>query len=287
KKCNVSSSSTVTKDSCTCSGSNHPTGCRCPSETTQLTGIPINQCECRSSADPRAGSTCPAYCVKEQVNASCVCDSNNASFPYTTCEREKACTINLVNQSNITCPCLSTGDPRAGLGQCQAYCIKGQTNTTCACDTGSTYYSIAQCNIDKLCITDLIHQNITNCPCMTQNDPRDESVCKSSDPDPTDPIIPDPPEKDPETEQEQGSGSKQEEDGKKTEKEESKTFNMIWIIFIVIGILIVAVIIVIALFIFRSRNKRKQIQIKKKNKEILLEVKEETKIIFIIFFLFI
>ncbi|KAA6373500.1 MAG: hypothetical protein EZS28_030973, partial [Streblomastix strix] len=292
--------------SCTCSGSNHPTGCRCPSETTQLTGIPINQCECRSSADPRAGSTCPAYCVNGQVNSSCVCDSNNASFPYTTCEREKACSINLINQSNITCPCLSTGDPRAGLGQCPAYCVKGQTNTTCACDTGSTYYPVAQCRIDKLCITDLIHQSITDCPCMTQsdpraggicpqyctskaelsincvcetgsslypqatcekdklcivdlihqstancpclefNDPRGESICKSSDPDPSDPIIPDPSEKDPETEQEQGSGSKQ-DDEKKTEKEESKTFNMIWIIFIVIGILAIAAIIIIEL----------------------------------------
>ncbi|KAA6348817.1 MAG: hypothetical protein EZS28_051961, partial [Streblomastix strix] len=98
KKCNVSSSQTVTKDSCTCSGSNHPTGCRCPSETTQLTGIPTNQCECRSSGDPRAGSTCPAYCVNGQVNSSCICDSNNTYFPYTTCERDKACTINLVNQ---------------------------------------------------------------------------------------------------------------------------------------------------------------------------------------------
>ncbi|KAA6389622.1 MAG: hypothetical protein EZS28_014852 [Streblomastix strix] len=252
KKCTQSSNSTVTKDSCTCSGSNHPTGCRCPSETTQLTGIPINQCECRSSDDPRAGSTCPAYCVKEQVNSSCVCDQNNTSFSYTTCKRDKICTINLINQSNITCPCLSTGDPRAGLGQCPAYCIKGQTNITCACDTGSTYYPIAQCNIDKLCITDLVHQSITDCPCMTQSDPRSESICKQSDPDPTDPIIPDPSEKDPETDQEQESGSKQEEDEKKTEKKESKTFNMIWIIFIVIGILAIAAIIIV-----KKSNKKK------------------------------
>jgi hypothetical protein len=62
---------------------------------------------------------------------------------------------------------LSTGDPRAGLGQCPAYCVKGYINSTCACDTGSTYYPVTQCRIDKLCITDLIHQSITDCPCMT------------------------------------------------------------------------------------------------------------------------
>ncbi|KAA6390546.1 MAG: hypothetical protein EZS28_013925, partial [Streblomastix strix] len=246
--------------SCTCSGSNHPTGCRCPSETTQLTGIPINQCECRSSADPRAGSACPAYCVNGQVNSSCVCDSNNASFPYTTCYRDKACTINLINQSNLTCPCLRTGDPRAGLGQCPAYCIKGYTNTTCACDSGSTYYPVTQCNIDKLCITDLIHQSITNCPCMTKNDPRSESVCKPSDPDPTNPIIPDPSEKDPETEQEQGSGSKQ--DGE-------KTFNMIWIIFIVIGILAIAAIVTVKKYL----HLKDMIILKRSNKNPSLHIK--------------
>ncbi|KAA6386015.1 MAG: hypothetical protein EZS28_018457 [Streblomastix strix] len=295
KQCNVSSSSTVTKDSCTCSGSNHPTGCRCPSETTHLTGIPINQCECRSSGDPRAGNACPVYCVNGQVNSSCVCDLNDNSFPYTTCERDKACSIDLIHQNNITCPCLSTGDPRAGLGQCSAYCIKGNANTTCACDTGSTFFPVEQCNIDKLCITDLIHQSITdcpcvlksdpragsicpqyckskdeltlncvceyestiypqatceidklclvdlihqstsNCPCLKVDDPRGESICKPSDPDPSDPIIPDPSEKDPETEQEQGSGSKQDEEEKEKQKEESTSIKMTWIIIIVVA----------------------------------------------------
>ncbi|KAA6382452.1 MAG: hypothetical protein EZS28_022021 [Streblomastix strix] len=472
KKCTESSNSTVPKDSCTCSRTNYPTGCKCPTDSSQLTGIPINQCECRSSADPRANGICPAYCIKGKVNASCECDTNSSSFPLSSCQtekkcitdlinqnntmcpclstgdpragqgqcpaycvkgqatvnctcntntpgytvdqcqkeklcfadlinqpnttcqclptgdpragngqcpaycikdqvnescmcdtnipgytqaqcqieyqckydlanqsnatcpclstgdhragygqcpayctskdqpnqsckrnamlvqvqqlqkihahvlneiiqlvvdvhlrlhnqlefqqinvnvdhlliqelevhvqhiREKACTINLINQSNITCPCLSTGDPRAGLGQCPAYCVKGYTNTTCACNIGSIYYPIAQCNLDKLCLVDLIHQSIINCPCLMKDDPRDESICKSSDSDPTDPIIPDPSEKDPETEQEQRSGSKQ-DDEKKTEKEESKTFNKIWIIFIVIGIFAVAAIVII------------------------------------------
>ncbi|KAA6381456.1 MAG: hypothetical protein EZS28_023015, partial [Streblomastix strix] len=139
------------------------------------------------------------------------------------------------------------GDPRAG-GICPAYCkSKAELTFNCICELGSSSYPQATCERDKLCIVDLIHQSAANCPCLKVDDPRDELVCKQieeSDPGPTDPIIPDPTEKDPETEQEQeqGSVSKQDEEDEQQKKESSQS-NMIWIVFIVIGILAIAAIV--------------------------------------------
>ncbi|KAA6375524.1 MAG: hypothetical protein EZS28_028949, partial [Streblomastix strix] len=206
------------------------------------------------------------YCKsKTELTSDCACDINSTTYPESQCKKDNLCLTDLVHQNSTNCPCLSTADPRAN-GICPAYCnSKDEFTLNCVCELGSSIYPQATCEKDKLCIVDLIYQSVSNCPYLEFNDPRGESLCKFSDPDPTDPIIHDPPEKDPEIDQEQESGSKQDDE---------KTFNMIWIIFIVIGILAIVVIVIITFFIFRSRNKRKQIEIKKKNQVIQIEVKE-------------
>ncbi|KAA6395532.1 MAG: hypothetical protein EZS28_008945, partial [Streblomastix strix] len=249
--CQINSNSSVQKDSCICTGTSYPSGCKCPTDPSQLTDIPLNRCECRSWGDPRAGKgECPAYCIKGQTTSNCVCESGSTIYPTETCEKDKLCIIDIVHQTKVDCPCLMKGDPRAG-GICPSYCkSKAELTINCICELGSSYPQ-AKCERDKLCIVDLIHQSIANCPCLEFNDPRGESVCKQteidpSDPNPTDPIIPDPTEKDPETEQEQelGSGSKQDDDDE-SKKKESSSSNIIWIIFLIIGILAVAAIILI------------------------------------------
>ncbi|KAA6362653.1 MAG: hypothetical protein EZS28_041820, partial [Streblomastix strix] len=150
---------------------NYPTGCKCPTDSSQLTGIPQNRCECLKTGDPRANGICPAYCVKGKVNASCECDINSSSFPLSNCEKEKLCITDLVHQPSSDCPCLSTGDPRAG-NTCPAYCIKGQATANCTCNTNTPGYTVDQCQKEKLCITDLINQPNTTCQCLSTADPR-------------------------------------------------------------------------------------------------------------------
>ncbi|KAA6390066.1 MAG: hypothetical protein EZS28_014407 [Streblomastix strix] len=236
--CSASSNSTVTKDSCECTGTNSPSGCMCPTDPTQLIGIPSSRCECRSTADPRAGrGECPAYCVKGSLTPDCTCDIGSQSYPSATCLKDKLCIFELISQSKANCPCLMKGDPRAGK-VCPFYCTsKVELTAECMCELGSSYPQ-ATCERDKLCIVDLIHQSISNCPCLANNDPRDESICNQTEqlyPDPSDPIIPDPTETNPETDQEQEGGSKQESDKDETIKEEQKTSNFVWIIIVVVG----------------------------------------------------
>ncbi|KAA6384196.1 MAG: hypothetical protein EZS28_020280 [Streblomastix strix] len=240
KQCNVSSNSSVPTDSCTCSKQNYPSGCKCPTNSSELYGIPSSRCECHTTSDPRSGTVCPAYCVKGSLTPDCVCDTNLSSYSSSQCMKDKLCIFKLQQQSKEYCPCLMKGDPRAG-GICPSYCkSKAELTVNCMCELDSSYPQ-ATCERDKLCIVDLIHQSTTNCPCLAINDPRGESICKQtdidpSDPDQTDPIIPDPSEKYPETEQEQEEIIKQEDDEDK-QKEESTSFQMNWIIYIVGGAL--------------------------------------------------
>ncbi|KAA6335980.1 MAG: hypothetical protein EZS28_052917, partial [Streblomastix strix] len=199
--CSTSSNSTVPKDSCECTGTNSPSGCKCPTDPTLLVGISKSRCQCRSTADPRAGrDECPAYCIRGSLTPDCTCDTGSQYYPSTTCLKDKLCNFELISQSKADCPCLMKGDPRAG-GICPSYCTsKAELTIECMCELGSSYPQ-ATCERDKLCIVDLIHQSISNCPCLAINDPRDESICNQTEqlyPDPTDPIIPDPTEQDPE-----------------------------------------------------------------------------------------
>ncbi|KAA6368146.1 MAG: hypothetical protein EZS28_036327, partial [Streblomastix strix] len=113
------------------------------------------------------------YCQsKAQLTPQCICNEEFTSYPQTQCEQDKLCTFNLINQSNATCPCLNTSDPRAGKGQCPAYCVKGQVTANCACDSNITGYTVQQCQQEKLCITNLVNQTAANCPCLSTGDPR-------------------------------------------------------------------------------------------------------------------
>ncbi|KAA6391676.1 MAG: hypothetical protein EZS28_012797 [Streblomastix strix] len=249
--CQINSNSSVQKDSCICTGTNYPYGCKCPTDPTQLSSIPQNRCECRSWGDPRAGKgECPAYCIKGQTTSNCVCETGSSMYPQSVCEKDKLCFDDLVHQTKANCQCLMKGDSRAG-GICPSYCkSKDELTVNCMCELDSSYPQ-ATCEKDKLCIVDLIHQSTSNCPCLSANDPRGESVCKQtdidpSDPDPTDPVIPDPSEQDPETdqEQEQDDGIKQQfddEDQSEIQNEQSSAFQMIWIIYIAVGALFVVV----------------------------------------------
>ncbi|KAA6354073.1 MAG: hypothetical protein EZS28_050400, partial [Streblomastix strix] len=202
KKCTSYSDQTVPTNSCTCTPSNYPSGCKCPPNSSELTGIPSSRCSCRITGDPRAGTGCPSYCVKGYLTPDCVCDSDLSSYSSSQCMKDKICIFNLSQQSKDYCPCLIKGDPRAGF-VCPSYCkSKAELTIDCMCELGSSYPQ-ATCEQDKLCIVDLIHQSTSNCPCIAVDDPRGESICnqtEQSDPDPTGPLIPDPIEEDQETE---------------------------------------------------------------------------------------
>ncbi|KAA6353247.1 MAG: hypothetical protein EZS28_051226, partial [Streblomastix strix] len=75
------------------------------------------------------------------------------------CNQEKLCKFNLSTQTPSNCPCLNTGDPRAGQ-TCPAYCVKGYATATCTCDTNATNYTVSQCQQEKLCITNLVNQTV-------------------------------------------------------------------------------------------------------------------------------
>ncbi|KAA6385577.1 MAG: hypothetical protein EZS28_018897 [Streblomastix strix] len=135
-----------------------------------------SNCPCLSTKDPRAGGTCPAYCVKGNVTENCVCDSNITGYSVGQCQNEKTCKFDLIHQSNATCPCLSTADPRVN-GTCPAYCIKENLTSDCICDSNITGYSVEQCQNEKKCKYDLIHQSNATCPCLSTADPRANGTC--------------------------------------------------------------------------------------------------------------
>ncbi|KAA6378489.1 MAG: hypothetical protein EZS28_025984, partial [Streblomastix strix] len=231
--CLINSNSSISKDSCICTCTNYPYGCKCPTDPSLLSGIPKERCYCRSWGDPRAGKgEFPAYCQRGYTNLSRVCDTSSSSYPSKSCKNDKLCIIDLVHQTKTNCPCLMKGDPRAG-SICRSYCkSKSELTIDCICELESPYPQ-ATCERDKLCIVDLIHQSTNNCPCLDFDDPRGEQICNRtdipSDPDPTetdptDPIIPNP------TEQEQQEEINKEEDESK--KKESSTSTIIWIIFV-------------------------------------------------------
>ncbi|KAA6346140.1 MAG: hypothetical protein EZS28_052113, partial [Streblomastix strix] len=114
---------------------------------------------------------------------------------------------------------------------CPPYCVKGQLSSDCVCELGSSYLQ-GQCEIYKLCTFDLINQTNVTCPCLTVNDPRNETVCKQEV---VYPPITDPDPSDTKPDDEQQDGQKQEEE-QKTEKEEQSFANIIMIISITVGI---------------------------------------------------
>ncbi|KAA6374542.1 MAG: hypothetical protein EZS28_029930 [Streblomastix strix] len=203
---------------CKCTKKYHPTDCTCPEDPAELLGIPANNCPCLSTDDPRAGIHCPPfYCVAKDIPTDCVCDSNpNSQYPPITCQSENKCTSSsseavdsgwctctgsnhptgctcpedlgeLLGIPNNTCSCLSFGDPRAGNGECPAYCTEQDTSTSgCVCPLiVSDNATIPQDCIEqtKKCsnaqLQDLIGIPVSICSCLPAGDPRAGNLCPS------------------------------------------------------------------------------------------------------------
>ncbi|KAA6401982.1 MAG: hypothetical protein EZS28_002496 [Streblomastix strix] len=103
----------------------------------------------------------------QSLISDCVSDLNSTSYP-------------IANHTN--CPYLSTGDPRAGKGECPSNCIKVSLISDCMCDSGSSNYPSATCDKDKKYAFDLANRTQATCPYLSIGDPRSETVCKKTDP---------------------------------------------------------------------------------------------------------
>ncbi|KAA6395727.1 MAG: hypothetical protein EZS28_008748 [Streblomastix strix] len=91
--CDESDSPSIYQKSCICIDGNSPEKCVCPQDSKDLIGVPVAQCECCSTGDPRSGLTtpgagCPEYCTDNIYNGSCTSDSDLTD--YTECEADKA-----------------------------------------------------------------------------------------------------------------------------------------------------------------------------------------------------
>ncbi|KAA6393206.1 MAG: hypothetical protein EZS28_011268 [Streblomastix strix] len=176
---------------------------------------------CLSTGDPRAGiGQCPAYCIsKDSQTANCICDSNSSTYPTSNCEKDKLCITDLANQPNSSCPCINTADPRAGFA-CPQYCkSKNELTSECICEYRSIDYPQTICEKDKLCIIDLIHQSLDDCPCLSTGDPRTDTICKQAEQ--QDDVI--------------KKEDDEQEDENQQEKDKSSSFNMIYIIIVAAG----------------------------------------------------
>ncbi|KAA6372001.1 MAG: hypothetical protein EZS28_032472 [Streblomastix strix] len=108
-------------------GTNYPSGCKCPTDSSQLVGIPSSRCQCRTirdtsanadwtyllKGDPRAGDVCPSYCIsKAELTIECMCELGSSIYRQATYERDKLCIVDLIHQSISNCSCLKVDDPR-------------------------------------------------------------------------------------------------------------------------------------------------------------------------------
>ncbi|KAA6396575.1 MAG: hypothetical protein EZS28_007898 [Streblomastix strix] len=119
-------SSPIYPQSYICIDGNSPEGCVCPYDSKDLIGVPVAQCECCSTGDPRSGLTtpgagCPEYCIDNIYNGGCACDSDLTD--YTECEADKAYPF-LID-------CNDVHGSSVKLNTCK--CIDGYTPTGCTC----------------------------------------------------------------------------------------------------------------------------------------------------------
>ncbi|KAA6397124.1 MAG: hypothetical protein EZS28_007353, partial [Streblomastix strix] len=119
--CTPDSGGSVSQNTCFCTNTNHPTGCRCPIDSSQLAGIPIERCACRDIGDSRAGS--------QTIGAQC---------PIT-----RVCQVN----DDLTTPCLCSSD-FSGVG---CTCTSTYSQDGCVCDLLSTTYDPTECLATKTC----------------------------------------------------------------------------------------------------------------------------------------
>ncbi|KAA6400394.1 MAG: hypothetical protein EZS28_004083 [Streblomastix strix] len=132
---------------------------RFPQDSKDLIGVPVAQCECRSTGDPRSGLTipdagCPQYCTDNIFNRSCICDSDQTD--YTECEADKAYPL------IIDC----NGVHGSSVKPNTCICIDGYAPTGCTCPR----------NTD---LNQLDGVPPGQCKCLDEEDPRVGISCPS------------------------------------------------------------------------------------------------------------
>ncbi|KAA6395428.1 MAG: hypothetical protein EZS28_009047 [Streblomastix strix] len=158
--CDESDSPSIYPKSCICIDGNSPEGCVCIQDSKDLIGVPVAQCECCSTGDPRSGLTtpgagCPEYGTDNIYNGSCACDSDLTD--YTECEADKAYLL-LIN-------CNGVHGSSVKPNTCK--CIDGYTPTGCTCPR--------DIDLNQL---DGIH--LEQCKCFEEDDPRVGISCPLS-----------------------------------------------------------------------------------------------------------
>ncbi|KAA6397037.1 MAG: hypothetical protein EZS28_007433 [Streblomastix strix] len=140
-------------------------------------------CPCLPTQDPRSDKC--QYCQKRSATEDCICDTDLPGYTLSECQQEKECKYNLASQTKEDCPCLDTGDPREGNGQCPAYCKKGSIEEDCKCDTNAQGYTVADCEEDKIyprldyCKeTDVQQVEPNTCKCNYEFSPLVRNGCK-------------------------------------------------------------------------------------------------------------
>ncbi|KAA6378180.1 MAG: hypothetical protein EZS28_026294, partial [Streblomastix strix] len=128
--------------------SNYPSGCKCPTIPSELTGISKDRCPCLLTGDdPRADGICPAYCTaKDQPTSDCVCNTQSTNYLLATCQYDKFC-ADLTGKSPTQCFCTGDSDPRSAC-ICTAY----NTPNNCKCSSlTSGSYPKSECEKDIEC----------------------------------------------------------------------------------------------------------------------------------------
>ncbi|KAA6384291.1 MAG: hypothetical protein EZS28_020181 [Streblomastix strix] len=155
--CHESDSPSIYPQSCICIDGNSPEGCVCTLDSKDLIGVPVAQCECRSTGDPRSGLTTPgAGCLEFQseadkaypflINCNGVHESQLKSntckcidgYTPTGCTCLRDTDLNqLDGESPGQCKCLDEDDPRVGIScPISRKCSREDLQSTpCLCST--------------------------------------------------------------------------------------------------------------------------------------------------------
>ncbi|KAA6390035.1 MAG: hypothetical protein EZS28_014439 [Streblomastix strix] len=200
--CDESDSPSIYPQSCICIDGNSPEGCVCPQDSKDLIGVPVAQCECCSTGDPRAvlttpGAGCPEYCTDNIYNGSCACDSDLTD--YTECEADKAYILlpdyNGVHGSSVkpnTCKCIDGYSPTGcicprdtdlnqldgvSLGQCE-YLDEDDPSAGIICPVTEEYISEIFEPTDRGCFCTANYQpDFYKCTSDVHPDKPDGCVC--------------------------------------------------------------------------------------------------------------
>ncbi|KAA6379923.1 MAG: hypothetical protein EZS28_024549 [Streblomastix strix] len=154
---------------CICSDQSPDEPGTCICTGAKLTGIPKTLCECLSTADPRAGVECPAYCTEGTHPADCICDTGAGAWDLTTCKASKICTA-YNDPDGCSCSQEATGDyPKADCDY-EKLChdLTGKTAEQCQCTGPSDPRIAGVCRVKDDCTTITKDTRVDDCPCPTE-----------------------------------------------------------------------------------------------------------------------